>query len=192
MELHPDYGRVVAELEAAGFELRVTNKANVALERIVDESGDVLEYRRYVNAIEGMRFLDLEHELGHVRQLRQLGADPMPTETLVRHADGTEEVAEGLLRSGTMKSEHDSVFEYHNRLQEWVRLAERRAPAALLGEHTTGVVDWRKWAEAGGLGRSGGRSTFDRWARETVHDLPELERRARALGLDLGRTTWRW
>lgn len=192
MELHPDYGKVVAELEAAGFELRVGNKANVALERIVDEAGTVLEYRRYVNVIEGMRFLDLEHELGHVRQLRQLGADPMPTQTLVRRANGSEEVAEGALRKGTMKSEHDSVFEYHNRLQEWVRLAERGAPADLLGEHATGVVDWRKWAEAGGLGRSGGRGTFDRWAREAVPDLPELERRARTLGLDLGRTTWRW
>lgn len=103
----------------------------------------------------------------------------MPTQTFVRGVDGVEMEAKGELQSGTMKTEHDSAFEYHNRLQEWIRLAEREAPPDLLAEHAKGVVDWRMWSEAGGLGRSGGRGSFDRWVRATLPDLPDLERRAR-------------
>lgn len=182
---------MIAEINQAGFDVRRADKARVAVERVVDETGQVLETRRFVEVIPGMRFLDLEHELGHVRQLERQAVE-MPTETFVRRADGGEVQATNTLRSGTMRSEHDRIFEYHNRLDEWIRLAERGASRELLLEHADGVVRWRMRAEAAGLGRSGGRGQLDAWARASVSDLPALEQRAVELGLELGKRSWRW
>lgn len=191
MEDHPEYPALRAELASAGFEMRKAGEARVALERVVDENGAVIEYRRYMNVIEGMRFLDFEHEMGHVRQLLRFG-DAMPTDTFVRDASGAERLADGRLRSGTMTAGQNAVFEYQNRVAEWIRIAERGGSAGLLKEHGDELDRWRMKAEAAGLGRSAGRGSFDRWAQTAVPDLPQLEARAMGLGLVLGRRTWRW
>jgi hypothetical protein len=83
----------------------------------------------------------------------------------------------------------NSVAEYHNRLEEYIRLAEREVPTAILEEHAEGLDHWRKKAETDGLGRAG---SLDEWAQRYFPDIPALEARCRALGLDLVPWTSRW
>ncbi len=88
-------------------------------------------------------FLDLEHEVGHIRQMESLGEEPPPTKTIVRDASGAERVTDkSRYTAGELTTKMNAVAEYENRLQEFIRLVERDAPADILSEHLEGVRDW--------------------------------------------------
>ncbi len=191
MELHPGYSSLVDDARARGFVVINDHKAHVANIRVIDPAGKVLEVRRELHVVPGMRYLDLEHELGHIHQLERFGNDPPATETLVRRADGTETAAKNELRRGTFNKAENNVVEYHNRLEEYVRLAERGAPDELLRREAEALKKWRVSAEGSGLGQGRGGG-LHRWARDHFPEIPELERRARALGADIGLSNARW
>lgn len=190
MEQHPGYASIISEAESKGFTLVYDHKARVANIRVVNPAGEVLEWRRELHVIKGMRYSDLEHELGHIHQLERFSEANRPaTETLVKNADGTVEVAEGDLRRGTLDRKLDNISEYHNRLEEWIRFAERGAPADFLRQEADSVYQWRKAAERAGLGHGG---TNHLWAQQYFPEIPALERRVRELGGDIGRSNKRW
>ncbi len=192
MEVHPDFTNLIDEARNKGFRIVYDAKAHVANIRVVNEAGELIEMRRELHLIAGARFLDLEHELGHIRQLERFGDNPPATETILRRADGTEGEAKNELRRGSFDKGEDSLIEYHNRLDEYVRLAERGLPSEVLRAHAEHLVKWRTRAERAGLGQGGGRGSFHRWAKEHFPEIPTLERRVRALGADIGRTNVRW
>jgi hypothetical protein len=191
MEVHPGYATLISEAESRGFRVIIDHKAHVALVRVVSPIGDTLEIRRELHVIPGMRYLDLEHELGHIRQLERFGDSPPATETLVRRQDGKEVPAKNDLRRGTFNKAQNNIIEYHNRLEEYVRLAERGAPADFLRREAEAVQQWRVVSERSGLGQGAGGG-MNRWAKEYFPEIPNLERRVRELGGDIGRSSARW
>jgi hypothetical protein len=188
MEDHPNFDAMLKEASAKGFSIKYGKEARVELLHVMDDTGRVLEVRRELHLIPGMRYLDLEHEMGHVRQLDRFGSTPSPTRKAILR-DGKEKEAPGHLASGQLTTKMNSIVEYHNRLQEYVRLAERKAPSPLLAEHAGGLNKWRREAETAGLGYAG---RLGAWAQQHFPDIPELEARCRALGIPLTPKTRRW
>lgn len=175
MEQHPNYRSTIAEIEGLGFEVRQTSgDPHVSVREVLNPEGQVIRVERSVYLREGMRFLDLEHELGHVRQLTErFGESPLPTERVIEYPDGR--IKQAGDQRGVLTNWQNTVTEYHNRLIEFLRLNERGANPELLREHARGVREWR--GEYYSKGLKGGRSPSRRqWVDEHFPDLPQLER----------------
>jgi hypothetical protein len=126
---------------------------------------------------EGMRYLDLEHEVGHLEQVRALG-ELVTKREVERPGRPPKEVRH---IGGVLTARQDAVLEYHNRLKEYLRLRDRGAGSELLSEHAHGVR-LSKSEYTKHVVRAGPQSTIFKWAREHFPDIPQLEERFRARG----------
>jgi hypothetical protein len=178
MEDHPDYPKALQEIAEAGFEVRPSTEGSphVAIVEVVAPDGKtVLRVEKYIAVVKGMRFLDLEHEIGHMRQfLERFGDNPPPTERIIERPDGSLKKAGN--QAGVLTLWQNAIVEYHNRLVEWLRLFERNADPALLKEHADGVMDWRGKYHDKGLANGKSKSQAA-WAKEHFPDIGELARR---------------
>jgi hypothetical protein len=190
MEEHPAYRATLDEATSLGFRVVEGGHARVANIHVVDGSGKLIETRRELHVVPRMRYLDLEHEIGHLRQLVRFGNSPPPTKKLVRLPNGTEVPAGGNLASGVLTSKMNAIVEYHNRLDEYARLAARGVPRTVLDEHATGLAEWRLTAESAGLGYE--RASIHAWAKQHFPDIPSLEAKCRQHGAPLQAKTKRW
>lgn len=183
MEQHPNYHAVISEIENLGFRMRTTSKApHVSVWEIVSPDGVRLRVEKTVHVQEGMRFLDLEHELGHVYQLTErFGGEVRPTERFIEMPDGSLSEVKNPPTSEVLTKWQDTITEYHNRLDEFIRLSERGASRELLVEHAEGVARWRAeyWNEALKRGREASRL---QWAKDHFPDIRALVRRYNELG----------
>ncbi len=181
MEEHPDYSATVAELDRLGFQLTPTSgDPHVSVTEVLNLAGEVIRVEKKVYVREGMRYLDLEHEVGHVRQLTErFGENPLPTDRVIEYPDGR--VRNISRRGGVLTEWQNTITEYHNRLVEFLRLHERGANPELLREHAEGLREWRELYWDRGL--KGGRSQSRRdWVQEHFPDLPALESRYNQAG----------
>ncbi len=122
-----------------------------------------------------MRYLDLEHEYGHVRQLTERFDDqPLRTIRVIEYPDGrVKDISD---QGGALTTWQNTITEYHNRLDEFLRLEKRDANSELLKEHAQGVKYWREQYLNKGL--KGGRSPSRKsWVQKHFSDLPILESR---------------
>src|SRR5690606_14364074 len=179
MEDHPDFPALKQELEELGYSLvPVEDKSDpphVAVRHIFDSSGNRIRIEREVRIHPGMRFLDLEHERDHVYQMRDRfrNGEDLPTEVLKEDGKGKLTAANFVPR---MKKWQDAIIEYHVRLQEYIRLAERGVDQEILDKHLQGVKAHRSNYWRTGL-KEGRSKTQTRWARQHLPDIAELERR---------------
>jgi len=190
MEAHPAFKTTLDEATSLGFVVLERTHARVAHVHVVDGSGKLIEARRELHVVPGMRYLDLEHEIGHIRQLIRFEKAPPPTVKFVRLPNGTEAPAGGNLASGILTSKMNAVVEYHNRLDEYVRLAARKVPQTILDEHAAGLSEWRMAAESAGLGYEKG--SIHAWAKQHFPEIPILEAKCREYGAPLQPKTERW
>jgi hypothetical protein len=184
MEAHPDYATTIAEAEQSGFAVReTTGSPRVQVTEVVSPDGKLVRVEKVLWVRRAMRFLDLEHEIGHIRQLGRFGDRPPPTNRVVESPGGRQRPASDL--KGTLTRWQDTITEYHNRLVEFLRLRSRNASPELLREHARGVAAHRQLYLEKGL--KGGRSPSQgEWAERHFPDIPDLVRRyVEAGGLDL-------
>jgi hypothetical protein len=182
MEEHPSYRTTLDEIRRLGFEVKKTSgDPYVSVREVLNPEGQVIRVEKNVFVRDGMRFLDLEHELGHIRQLTErFGENPLPTERVIEYPDGRTKQAPD--QQGVLTTWQNTVTEFHNRLVEFLRLHERGASPELLREHAQGVKEWRNLYVEKGL--KGGRSpSRQSWVQEHFPDLPQLtDRYAQAGG----------
>ncbi|MBW4528042.1 MAG: DUF4157 domain-containing protein [Phormidium tanganyikae FI6-MK23] len=173
MEEHPSYRSTLDEIRRLGFEVKKTaGDPYVSVREVLSPEGQVIRVEKSVFVRDGMRFLDLEHELGHIRQLTErFGENPLPTERVIESPDGRTKQARD--QQGVLTNWQNTITEYHNRLVEFLRLHERGASPELLREHAGGVREWRSLYLDKGL--KGGRSpSRQSWVQEHFPDLPQL------------------
>jgi hypothetical protein len=182
MEEHPEYSSLRSEMVAAGYPLeRGEPPPRVERLQYVDQNGMVLRVEQRVVVQPGMRFLDLEHEAGHVRQFRnRFGASPPFTDRLMeRPGHPSRRLNE---KSGVLSEPQNVVAEFHNRLQEYIRLAERGASPEILAEHQREIVGWHERYQAAVFGWRGRDTPTSGWARHHFPDIRSLMGRYRELG----------
>ncbi|HEU4421334.1 MAG TPA: hypothetical protein VFR67_02205, partial [Pilimelia sp.] len=182
MEEHPDYPRVMQEISDLGFTVaHTTGDPNIHVLRVIDPDGAVVRVEHQANLRPGMRFLDLEHELGHIHQLTdpaRFPNGPPAMREVTELPDGrqrTNNSVPGLLRGWRIE-----VAEYHVRLQEFIRLAERGVDADILRAHWESVVDHAADHQRS-VTRRPPANERPRWTNQHFPDIPELEARAREL-----------
>lgn len=182
MEEHPDYPRIMEEIRELGFTMAHTDgDPNVHVLRVVDPDGQVIRVEQQINLREGMRFLDLEHELGHVHQLTdrtRFPDGPPAMREVTEFPDGRQRVNNSV--PGLVRGWRIDVAEYHVRLQEFIRLAERGVDADILRAHAEGVSEHRADYQRS-VARRPEVNERPRWARQHFPDIPALEARANEL-----------
>lgn len=173
MEFHPDYSAAIQKTLDAEFEIQKSGFACVDWIEIYDQNHNFLRLEKNVHVLENMRFLDLEHELGHIDQLSRFEPHVPPTEKLVELPDGRRYKYK--IRDGILTVAQSTIVEYHNRLVEFIRLYERGVDVALLKEHASGVDFWHRKARKKGL--KGERSPSKQaWADKYFGDIEELSK----------------
>jgi hypothetical protein len=177
MEEHPNYDATMKEVSDAGFKVVETEKApHVTVREIVDPAGNRIRLEKELHVNKGMRFLDLEHELGHIRQLTQrFGGEAHPTERWIERPDGTRTEVKNPPGADVLTKWQDAATEYHNRLDEYLRLEGRGAGEGLLREHAEGIGKHREiYIDKVTKGNS---PTKKGWVSTHLGDLPDLVRR---------------
>ena len=136
MEEHPDYETAIQKAKDAGFEIIFTNEASVKWTELYDLNQKFVRLERLLNVVARMRYLDLEHELGHIDQFSRFGDKVPPLEKKIQLPNGFRRDVDVL--AGIMSNKQVAILEYHNRLVEFVRLYERRVDLKILKEHAYG------------------------------------------------------
>jgi hypothetical protein len=170
MEQHPDYPALVQHLAQRGYPLVVQAEApHVFFKRVCDKQGSLVREEKYVAVVAGMRFLDLEHEAGHVGQLEDRFGGNLPIRRFVQLRPDREVEIETV--PDVLKGWQDNVTEYHNRLVEYQRLTDRGASPELLAKHLAGLSD----ASTLYFASLGPRSTYKLRMKWTQTYFPDLQ-----------------
>ncbi len=174
MEQHPQYEETIKQIKVAGFEIRISNEARVEVKEVVDLNENVIRVEKVLYVQENMRYLDLEHEFGHIKQLQRFGNSMSPTHRMVERSDGSLKNAPN--QRGVLTTWQDTITEYHNRLDEFLRLYDRGASIELLKEHAEGVEEWLQAYRKKGL-KDGYSQTQKQWSQKYFPDITELKSR---------------
>jgi hypothetical protein len=180
-QLHPGFAAVKAELARYGFEIREASATHVVYQRLLDPKNKrvVLTIQKFINLEPNIRFLDLLHELDHVRQLMINLKGEMFTETGLMRPNTGDIKSFGndpLYRKSTLTLPQNTITEIHVRLKEYLRLKAAGADAALLAEHYEGLAKWSvvfREVLSSARGSSAPKLLED-WAYSHFPDLPLL------------------
>lgn len=182
MEEHPDFPRVVEELDGLGFSLvEDRDGPRVAIRRVVDQTRTIIARECEVRVVPGMRFIDLEHELGHVRQMTDPGRfpdGPPDSEVELQRSNGNRKPLRNV--PDQLAPWQDVIVEYHVRLQEYIRLAERGVDDEILAEHAKGVDEHQVAYRERGLGHPS-MTRGRKWVQQHFGDISELSQRVNDL-----------
>lgn len=174
MEYHPDYDAAIEKAKDAGFELKKSGFARVDRIEVYDKDRNLLRIEKFLHVLKKMRYLDLEHELGHIDQFSRFGNKIPPTKKVVELPNGRRKTSD--FQEGVLTTAQATVLEYHNRLVEFIRLYERRVEIEVLVEHAGGVDFWRK--EDLKKGSKGGRSlSMAAWIKKYFADFYDLSKK---------------
>lgn len=183
MEEHPGFAAEIARVKAMGFTIvAVESDPSVTIRRFVGLKGETLRTDLEFRLRPRMRYLDLEHELGHINQLfdtNRFPDGPPPSEIVTPTRNSPKGYKRAFNQSGILTIDQNAVLEYHNRLQELLWLGERGAPPDVMREHLAGADDWFDRYRKATSGRQGNRTIG--WQRRHFGDLQELERRVRSM-----------
>lgn len=172
MEVDPNYEATVQKARDAGFQIKfITRNPSVKIIHIYDTNGHLIQVEKVLYLQKKMRYLDLEHEVGHIDQLGRFGNQMPPTDKVVALPNGRRTSAPS--QKGVLTTWQNRIMEYHNRLIEFLRLYERRVDVDLLKEHAKGVDNWRDryWYKGVKEERS---PTRTKWANKYFGEIKEL------------------
>lgn len=177
MEDHPDYHRVMEQVKSDGYEIVYTEKdPRVWVQEVVDPDGKVLRVEKQLHVQKGMRFIDLEHEIGHINQHKLFEKGYIPLERVVEYPNGR--IKRPNDQKETLTNWRDTITEYHNRLVEYIRLCERGVNLEVLREHAEALPRFRTDYLKKGLNQ--GRSSNQKaWADQYFSDIGDLAAKAR-------------
>lgn len=196
MENHPHFQSTVEALKSRGVTLAEgPPPPHVMVRKIIKPDGTFIRNDIEIVYQKGMRYLDLEHEIGHVDQVldkARFPDGPVPIEVKTQHADGT--LSDAPSQVGVLRTWQDAIVEYHNRLQEIVRLSERGASTPVLEEHIGNLEKHaREYANRGikaTVSREGVRGpsrspTQGEWQKQHFPDIETLEARVKQISTGL-------
>ena len=151
MEAHPDYQALIQTAKNAGFEIKHTKgDPYVEVIEVHDREGNIIRLEKGLGLQKGMRYIDLEHELDHIQQLLRFGEQGLLTDRVQEYPNGRRVKSRN--QEGVITPWQNSILEYHNRLNEFLRLHERGVDLSTLKEHAEGVDEWQQIHFYKGLG----------------------------------------
>lgn len=182
MEEHPDYEAAIQKAKDAGFEIKATHEAAIKWTELYDLDQNFVRIEKLLLIAPGMRFIDLEHELGHIEQFTtRFGDNIPPLEKKIELPNGDRRDVDVL--AGIMTTKLQVIVEYHNRLVEFVRLYERRVDVEVLKQHAYGenvrriggLKHWEREYSRKGINYRES-TTGMAWMERYFPEIPELEK----------------
>ena len=183
MEEHPNYEALIQKAKDAGFEVRFSGEASMKWTKPYALDQNFVRIEKILNVAAGMRYLDLEHELGHIEQFTTRFGDKVPPlEKKIPLPSGYRRDVDVL--AGILTSKQQIIVEYHNRLVEFLRLYDRGVDVEILKEHAhgpdldgeDGLDYWKNEYEWKALNHCLSTSRIA-WTEKYFPELPELEKR---------------
>jgi hypothetical protein len=143
---------------------------------VVDSQGEIIRVERTLYVIENMRYLDLEHEVGHIEQLQHINEESNEDIFTHRFIEKNGRQKESRNADKVLTGWQDIITEYHNRLVEFIRLYDRKASSELLQEHAKGLEEWAQtyWHKGIKQGRS---EKQVEWSQKYFPDIDTLRSR---------------
>lgn len=170
MEKHPNYMALINEAESKGFTVVQDKNAFIRHVQYINQSKKVIRVEKELHVIPGMRYIDLEHEIGHIRQLERFDWKLFTDRYMVK-ANGN--IKEFNNSDDILHEWRDYVTEFHNRLQEFLKLYEREADLELLLEHSResnkGVFYWMLFFKDKVT-----KTSHRKWVKQNFPDLKDL------------------
>ena len=170
MKEHPNYQNSISEAKSKGFKVVEDTEARVSYIEVINKQKEVIAIEKELHVIPDMRYIDLEHEVGHIRQLERFDWK-IYTDRYKQNNDGRRKLY-NQNAPHVLQEWQDHITEYHNRLDEFLRLYERDANLELLLEHAEGISIWHeKQGKGTKWGKKKGRIE---WIEQHFPDLKQL------------------
>ncbi|MGL6339547.1 MAG: hypothetical protein ACRC80_10445 [Waterburya sp.] len=175
MKEHPNYQNLISEVESKGYKIVEGREARVSYVEVINKQKEIITVEKELHVLSDMRYIDLEHEVGHIGQLERFDGN-LYTDRYKQGNDGRRKLF-NQNAPHVLQEWQDIVTEYHNRLDEFLRLYERDASPELLAEHssmqTDGIDYWNRLYNDKIFNKGRG-SQKTNWVKEHFPDLAEL------------------
>ncbi|HEU4328353.1 MAG TPA: hypothetical protein VFS21_34765 [Roseiflexaceae bacterium] len=194
MQEHPNYFKDARRIIAAGFKIILIEKydARVEVNEVVSNKGEFLRMDYLIFLQRDMRYLDMEHEYGHIKQLIRRFKEIPITERVIDPGNGeykkAVDIGSGEYRrykdqSGTLGESKMRILEFHNRLQEYIRLHNRGVNQEVLRLHAEGVEERTEYYNEINRNRCGSSKIeiLRKWCKDYFYDIPELYKMYRSV-----------
>lgn len=183
MEQHPSFDLLIELAQNYGFEVTISEgitEAYTAVTAIVSflDKAEQQVIRSLVLS-QGMRFIDLEHEIGHVKQFARLEANGSERYTSILHKSRRGEDLNNR-EHGVLAKWQRTILEFDNRLEEYIRLSERNIDRSILFDHALGIIKWSQLCFKKGVKRWKSQSRYD-WLMKNCPDFFENRQKVHAL-----------
>lgn len=142
MKEHPDFEELETFLSVRGVittEIEDVTRDVGYIERIVlDAANQKIRTEKILIWHPEMRFLDLEHEIDHIKQFEENLNGEYCTHLVQEKSQGLKTIKDSTLY---LKKSQKAFLEYEVRIREVLRLKERGASKTLLDEHIEGLKE---------------------------------------------------
>ncbi|WP_285555037.1 hypothetical protein [Actinoplanes regularis] len=180
---HPDFPRIAEEMRELGVEIYEEDAGwpETEYRHVYDAKGKVFwRLEKRMRVIPDMRFLDFEHEVGHVHQMESRTRFPNGPEwgtNAVRDTgDGTFPSAKAV---PNIIGNRMFIVEYHVRLEEIIRLDRNGADPAIVAKHIEGLGEYAREYKQHVETRS--QSKNAKFAADHFPDIPALREQVDAI-----------
>ena len=179
MEEHPQYEETIRQVTEAGFKIKISDDKNLVYvevkEVVTSDKADreVIRVEKILCLLRNMRYLDLEHEVGHIKQLQERFGGKMATDRVIEKKGGEKKSNQ---TDGVLTMWQNAITEYHNRLVEFIRLYERGVSPELLKQHANGLEEWGGIYVSKGLNNRRSEKQV-KWAENYFPDIDTLSNR---------------
>lgn len=174
MKEHPGFEKIRTFLSARGIIIEeiedVTNDVGYNERIVLDATNQKIRTEKTLTWHLEMRFLDLEHEIDHIKQFESNLKGQYCTELVRERPRGEKDIFDSTL--GWLRKSQRAFLEYEVRIRELRRLRDRGASKTLIGEHIRGLQESydHLWHETGKL-RGSKKTAFDSWQNEHFPDF---------------------
>ena len=170
MKEHPNYQNLISEVESKGYKIVEDGEARVSYVQVIDSQMEVIAVEKELHVLPDMRYIDLEHEVGHIRQLERFEGN-LYTDRYKQNNNGKRKLF-NQNAPHVLQEWQDHITEYHNRLDEFLRLHKRDTNPELLLEHAESISIW--YEKQGKGTRWGKKKDRMKWTERHFPDLRQL------------------
>ena len=170
MKEHPNYQNLISEVEGKGYKIVEDGEARVSYVEIINSQMEIIAVEKELHVLPNMRYIDLEHEVGHIKQLERFEGN-LYTDRYKQNNNGKRKLF-NQNAPHVLQEWQDHITEYHNRLDEFLRLHKRDTNPELLLEHAEGISIW--YEKQGKGTKWGKKKDRIKWIEQHFPDLRQL------------------
>lgn len=178
MKEHPDFEELETSLSDKGIITKevedVTNDVGYTERIVLNARNQKIRTEKTLEWYPEMRFLDLEHEIDHIKQFEENLNGDYCTHLVQEKPQGLKTIEDSNL--GWLNKPQKAFLEYEVRIREVERLKERGASKTLLDEHIEGLKEaYNHFRDKTKNLQSSKKRAFENWRYEHFPDFKDFD-----------------